>query len=281
MTGAQVDPVLRRVEFLESVMISSAQSGWKPREVQQQQALALLQHVAAPVRKIAFDSFFGRSACDKCEQVAAIQRVAIGWDLQLWCSTPECSSFDQPLLNIEFKPWGAPPHYSVAGLNVWQRRKKEKSLIVTTETPFPTEECSTSGCTKDCLHSSYRSKPTLPQVIAADPDGVAKLVLTDLPGDLSTVFGTRGWGYTIAGADILHIAEGIGHVTEALEPWATGGRLSDWDRRLLVLVITALWVRTPPKDFRDLTESNRVRPWLEAKLLPLADEWVVAHPREP
>jgi hypothetical protein len=282
MTTALDDSsVVRRVADLEQVFRASASTGWKPQEVKQQSALAMLQHLSDSMRHIAFMSLFDRSACGECGEVAQIQQIARGWDLQLWCSTPTCSYFDLSLLNIELKPWGAPPHYSVAGLDVWRRRVSEESLVVVTNMHFPTEQCSISGCTVDCLHSSYRSKPTLPQVIAADPDGVDKLVLTDLPGDLSKVFGTRGWGYEIHGAEIRHIAEGIVRLTDALVPFAHDEKADAWDRRLLTLGVTALWVRTPPDEFRQLTESSRVRSWLDPDLVPLADEWVASHPKKP
>ncbi|SKA97686.1 hypothetical protein SAMN06295879_2424 [Agreia bicolorata] len=178
----------RRIEDLEERLRASAHSGWKPHEVTQQCAVTVLQNASAPARKMAPISLFGKAVCDQCGEIVQIRRVPTGWDLQsgvprLTAHTSTCRSFAS----------SSTPHYSVAGSAVWRRRIDEKSLTVTGDTPLPAEQCLDRGCAADCLHTSYRSKPTLPQVIAADPDGVARLVLTDLSGDLSRIFGTSGW----------------------------------------------------------------------------------------
>lgn len=269
-TIAEAD--LARIGELEGLFEGASHNGWKPYEVHQQSALALMDLASEPTREAFLSALFGVSAKCPGGHVARIHKISNGWDLQLWCAHDGCEWFDAAILNVELKPWGAPVHYSRADRSVWDERKKQGFLIVDDSTPQPGADCFGGTCA-DHLHSSYRGHPTLPQVVVWPDDGVPRLLVTDHPGDLNQIYGTRGWGYEIARVAVRRIPDGLDAVSRSL----VLAELSEVDARLVSLAVTGLWMRTMPQDFIHLTGVPELRSHIPVGLLRRADQWVRDH----
>ena len=263
------------VTSLNDHLTSKVGHSWRPLERRQQQCLALLDHTAEAPRDRYLSALTGQPAhCGDCGVAARIQRIANGWDLQLWCSTPGCAAFDTSLLNIELKPDKAAPHLSTARLTVWMDLIDRGYLIRGTNFHQPDPECDYGTCGQ-CAHTSYRNNPALPQVIVNAAEGVPSLLLTDYRGDLNDIWELHTVGYTIAKVPVRRISAGLAEAAAAIAP--RHGELSPDDRTFFSLATTALWMRTPWPDFEELFDDPNIRALLSEEIVTAATQRIAKH----
>lgn len=231
---------------------------WGPLERDQQTLIAAVDRCDPWIRRTVLETLFGLDdgRCKKCGAVLRVVWMRTVADFDVRCERPGCESGGVPALVVEFKPFGAPAHWSAARRQDFDEALKLRLIRRTGEVPLhlPGADCGPWLC-EGCLHARHHRHggPALAQVVGAWLEYRAPvLVLSPSAIDASALYRTAEVGFTIDPGRVSTrpINQGLVDLVAALRPhW---GVIGGADRARLRHMVGALWGRLELEEWAGL-----------------------------